>query len=241
MGEQLVDTEVNAQRVAAVESCFGPSGHPLATPGRVLVGEGVLTKMCRKKPKARIFFLFSDLLVYGTVLVYKRRYTGQHLLPLDTVTVEDLPDNDCQSNRWMIKTPQKSFVVCAATAPEKADWLQHIADCVRCLLQRAGKEPCNEHAAPWVQDSVTDICMRCTNTRFSALVRRHHCRHCGFVVCRSCSRQRLLLPSLSAKPLRVCTLCYGRLAAEANTGQAGTGGTGTGEWGLGVLGLGVQE
>lgn len=36
---------------------------PLAIPGRVLVGEGVLTKMCRKRPKARQFFLFNDILV----------------------------------------------------------------------------------------------------------------------------------------------------------------------------------
>lgn len=225
----MVNTEVNAERIAAVESCFGPSGHPLGVPGRVLVGEGVLTKMCRKKPKARVFFLFNDVLVYGTVLVYKRRYTGQHLLPLETVSVEDLPDSESQSHRWMIKTRQKSFMVCAATAPEKADWMHHIAECVQRLLQRTGQQPCIQHAAPWIQDSVTEICMRCTHTRFSALVRRHHCRNCGFVVCRSCSKQRLLLPHLSAKPLRVCTLCYKQLVAEAKPGQAGNaGGAGTG-------------
>ena len=42
-------------------------------PGRVLVGEGVLTKMCRKKPKARQFFLFNDILVYGNILIQKKK------------------------------------------------------------------------------------------------------------------------------------------------------------------------
>lgn len=46
---------------------------PLAVTGRVLVGEGVLTKMCRKKPKPRQFFLFNDVLVYGNIVINKKK------------------------------------------------------------------------------------------------------------------------------------------------------------------------
>lgn len=42
-------------------------------PGRVLVGEGVLTKLCRKKPKQRQFFLFNDVLVYGNIVLNKKK------------------------------------------------------------------------------------------------------------------------------------------------------------------------
>lgn len=80
-----------------VENCFGSSGQvivsttsenisvdciltlhvdllqPLAVPGRVLVGEGVLTKVCRKRPKPRQFFLFNDILVYGNILINKKK------------------------------------------------------------------------------------------------------------------------------------------------------------------------
>ena len=48
-----VNSEANSRRINNVEKCFGASGQPLAVSGRVLVGEGVLTKLCRKKPKPR--------------------------------------------------------------------------------------------------------------------------------------------------------------------------------------------
>ena len=55
--------------------------------GRVLVGEGVLTKACRKKPKPRQFFLFNDLLVYGNIIINKKKYNKQHIIPLEEVII----------------------------------------------------------------------------------------------------------------------------------------------------------
>jgi hypothetical protein len=48
-----VNSEANTRRITNVEKCFGASGQPLGISSRVLVGEGVLTKLCRKKPKPR--------------------------------------------------------------------------------------------------------------------------------------------------------------------------------------------
>lgn len=214
MVDHLVNTEINSQRIAAVEHCFGASGQPLAVPGRVLLGEGILTKECRKKAKPRIFFLFNDLLVYGTIVINKRKYSSQHIIPLNEVTLETLPDTLQMKNRWMIKTSKKSFVVSAASLTERKEWINHLEECIRHLLSKTGQQPPTEHAAPWIPDKATDICMRCTHTKFSTLTRRHHCRKCGFVVCAECSRQKFLMPRLSPKPLRVCNLCYKQLMAE---------------------------
>jgi len=49
------------------------SCQPLAVPGRLVIGEGILTKMCRKKPKLRQFFLFSDILIYGNIVVQGKK------------------------------------------------------------------------------------------------------------------------------------------------------------------------
>ena len=54
--------------------------------GRIFIREGVLWKVCRKGPKKRQFFLFNDIMVYGTV-ISRGRYGNQHIMPLNSMTV----------------------------------------------------------------------------------------------------------------------------------------------------------
>lgn len=81
--------------------CFVFCFQPLKIHGRVLVGEGVLTKMCRKRPKARQFFLFNDILVYGNIVISKKKYNKQHIIPLEEVQLQGLEDNGrkCHTSR----------------------------------------------------------------------------------------------------------------------------------------------
>ena len=65
----------------------------MSVPNRVLVGEGVLTKMCRKRPKPRQFFLFNDILVYGNIVINKKKYNKQHVIPLEQVRLELIDDS----------------------------------------------------------------------------------------------------------------------------------------------------
>lgn len=220
MVERLVNSEANARRITMVESCFGSSGQPLKIPGRVLVGEGVLTKMCRKKPKPRQFFLFNDILVYGNIVINKKKYNKQHIIPLEEVKLENLDDDGALRNGWLICTASKSFAVYAATATEKSEWMLHINNCVAELLKKSGKKASTEHAAVWVPDSEAPVCMHCKKTQFTVLSRRHHCRKCGLVVCGPCSNKKFLLPYQSSKPLRVCLTCYDVLS-RARSGGVG--------------------
>jgi pleckstrin homology domain-containing family F member 2 len=41
------------------------------------------------------------------------------------------------NNGWLIKTPNKSFAVYAATHTEKEEWMDHIQKCVKDLLKRS--------------------------------------------------------------------------------------------------------
>ncbi|GMR47999.1 hypothetical protein PMAYCL1PPCAC_18194, partial [Pristionchus mayeri] len=207
------NSEVNTRRVQNVEQCFGSSGQPLVSFGRVLVGEGVLIKMCRKGPKQRQFFLFNDILVYGNILIAKKRYNKQHIIPLEEVCLEDLADDTQLRNGWLIRTPSKSFAVYAATPTEKHEWMMHMDRSVQDLLVKNKKCRPPSLAAVWVPDSEAARCMSCGRTQFSLLQRRHHCRACGNVVCRACSSHSLKISSLKKGPVRVCDQCFVKLSS----------------------------
>ncbi|KAK6748920.1 hypothetical protein RB195_001502 [Necator americanus] len=216
MVDRLVNSEVNARRVANVEQCFGKMAKPLSLFGRVLVGEGVLVKMCRKKPKQRQFFLFNDILVYGNIVISKKRYNKQRIIPLENVQLEDLDDEGAMKNGWIIKTPEKSFAVYAATPTEKREWMSHIERCVADLLEKGNKRPAKEHAAVWIPDGEAARCMACGRTQFNLVQRRHHCRACGHVICGSCSTHTYRIDTLNKKPVRVCDACFTRLTGVVN-------------------------
>lgn len=62
----------------------------------------------------------------------------------------------------------------------------------------------------WLPDSSTTVCTQCSSP-FTALTRgRHHCRFCGHVFCRTCTKGRCLLPVKfrTRDPQRVCDYCY---------------------------------
>ncbi|CAG2101323.1 unnamed protein product [Medioppia subpectinata] len=177
-----------------------------------MICSGILTKGCRKKLKPRQVFLFNDILVYGSIIINKKKYNRQHIIPLENVKLDNLDDEDSDNLRfgWQIKTPTKSFAVYAATATEKVEWMAHINKCVDELI-KAGNRPAEEHAAVWKPDKTSNICMHCKKTQFTVINRRHHCRSCGDVVCGQCSKSKFLIPNQSAKPVRVCDGCYDKL------------------------------
>ncbi|KAI8379567.1 FYVE zinc finger-domain-containing protein [Radiomyces spectabilis] len=82
----------------------------------------------------------------------------------------------------------------------------------------------------WESDRQASECRRC-GRRFNFLVRRHHCRRCGQIVCDKCSSHRVRLPAdeivedpmvstahytiIAMQPQRVCDACI-RLPLKAD-------------------------
>ena len=77
----------------------------------------------------------------------------------------------------------------------------------------------------WIPSAETAVCMHCSK-EFGFRRHRHHCRHCGWAVCDSCSPQKLQLnrwlenekphtlrEGPSPSTLRVCTSCAQALVA----------------------------
>lgn len=74
------------------------------------------------------------------------------------------------------------------------------------LLDFLPKEP------PWCDG---ETCMECT-VKFNIKNRKHHCRHCGRILCAKCSdRDMPILKFNLNKPVRVCDLCFDVLTVGA--------------------------
>ncbi|XP_022231662.2 LOW QUALITY PROTEIN: zinc finger FYVE domain-containing protein 26 homolog [Drosophila obscura] len=72
----------------------------------------------------------------------------------------------------------------------------------------------------WTPDEAAKHCMCCRRAAFTMLMRRHHCRRCGRVVCYACSTHRMLIPELYDRlEVRICNDCASALSATA-TGAA---------------------
>ena len=59
----------------------------------------------------------------------------------------------------------------------------------------------------WVPDRRVSMCQQCT-VEFTVLIRRHHCRACGQVVCSTCSSNKAPLRYLDFDSARVCDTCF---------------------------------
>ncbi|KAM9366355.1 pleckstrin homology domain-containing family F member 1 [Symphorus nematophorus] len=212
MMDQQTFARKNQERIQTVENSFGPSGKPLSQPGRVLIGEGRLMKQSRRGPQPKVFFLFNDVLVYGSIILNGRWHKKQQIIPLEDILLEDLEDGVGMRNQWLIRTPRKSFYVAASSYEEKRAWIEHMEDCQSKLLQSGSCRRKSDFAITWIPNQASAICMRCSD-KFSMTQRRHHCRKCGFVVCGACSKKRAVIEHIHpTKCLRVCNKCHLGLA-----------------------------
>ncbi|KAH8232382.1 hypothetical protein KR032_005235 [Drosophila birchii] len=60
----------------------------------------------------------------------------------------------------------------------------------------------------WTRDEEASHCMCCRRAAFTMLMRRHHCRRCGRVVCYACSTHRMRIPELYDElEVRICNDC----------------------------------
>ena len=118
-------------------------------------------------------------------------------------------------------------------SPQVHPSLLHVAKATAAKVRAEGKDvprlqpvahsalSANVHAqlgAHWVEDKTVTHCMGCA-AAFTSMVRRHHCRMLGIVVCDACSSRRAVLPSAHGTGgVRVCDAAFnvvrhlGRLA-----------------------------
>lgn len=195
-------------------------------PGRVLIKQGELMKLSRKEMQPRMFFLFSDVLLYTTPTT--SGYRLNNILPLNGMKVVP-PKLEEFKNEFNIISTQRSFTVAASTPDEREHWLTALWNAIEDNSERyhtfksmqpepqtslLDKDFVLGHKAPlWVPDARVTMCMLCL-AEFSITWRRHHCRACGRIICGNCSENKAPLRYLMYKSHRVCDDCFEKLSKE---------------------------
>ncbi len=60
----------------------------------------------------------------------------------------------------------------------------------------------------WMPDNSVLTCMLCSK-EFTMRRRRHHCRHCGHIICSTCGSKMISIPKFKvSKKVRVCNACF---------------------------------
>ncbi|KAL1770834.1 FERM, and pleckstrin domain-containing 2 [Sigmodon hispidus] len=99
----------------------------LVAPGREFIREGCLHKLTKKGLQQRMFFLFSDMLLYTSKSVTgASHFRIRGFLPLRGMLVEEMENEWSVPHCFTIYAAQKTIVVAASTRLEKEKWMQDL-------------------------------------------------------------------------------------------------------------------
>ena len=201
----------------------------LVRPGRELLKEGLLQKISRKGVGPRYFILLSDCLLYcefsgtgGDTSLSSNLCAGtgptsalrlSYTIELSQLHVH-VPRAEEFQHEFSITSSVRSCTLRARDLKERNEWLEALNSAIEEFRSRkatflavdqlsglpAGEEEeCVGGAAPvWIPDQRVTMCQECS-TEFGLVVRRHHCRACGRVVCNPCSASKAPLRWLYRK------------------------------------------
>jgi len=191
---------------------------------REFVYEGDVIKQCRKAKKGRRLWLFNDILLYGKTIPASPKYLLSGKFELENFEVHDIPDDlsNHMENAIELISKTKSFVVFTESPQDKIKWLTHLKYSIETLTNRRKtfvktssmnmdnllSESFGSDSAPiWIPDDKVVNCPLC-NEKFTIILRKHHCRKCGNIVCNGCSKHHMHVPNVSTKEVRVCEKCF---------------------------------
>ncbi|CAN7996036.1 unnamed protein product, partial [Ixodes hexagonus] len=103
----------------------------LVQSGREFVREGCLQKLSRKGYQQRMFFLFSDVLIYASRASAPRLQFKVHgQLPLQGLMVEETEPKVEAAFRFTIYAGNRALMVAAGSEEERQRWMKDLSDCI---------------------------------------------------------------------------------------------------------------
>jgi hypothetical protein len=174
---------------------------------RSIIREGVLGKQCRRGIKDFTFWVFSDCILYGEQQIPGvGYYNSSRVIQLTKCRVSPARNIANADDALIIESAEKSFIVWVKNK-DRDDWVTTISTAMEARKKEVAEETGNI-APVWTPDNDCLQCETCA-VNFTMILRRHHCRNCGAIVCDTCSKKRILVEHIHpTKEQRVCDLCF---------------------------------
>ncbi|XP_016047565.1 FERM, ARHGEF and pleckstrin domain-containing protein 2 isoform X2 [Erinaceus europaeus] len=127
----------------------------LATPGREFIREGCLHTFTRKGLQQRMFFLFSDVLLYtAKAATGTGHFRIRGLLPLRGMLVDEHEADWAGRHCFSIYAARRTMVVVASSRLEKEKWMQDLKEAIEATKYRTvSPTPLHKPSSP-------DLCSR---------------------------------------------------------------------------------
>lgn len=113
----------------------------LIQPGREFVREGCLQKLSRKGYQQRMFFLFSDMLIYASRVSSsgpRLQFKVHGQLPLQGLMVEETEPKAEAAFRFTIYAANRALMVAAGSEEERQRWIHDLCDCIEMARDHKG-------------------------------------------------------------------------------------------------------
>ncbi|XP_064601200.1 rho guanine nucleotide exchange factor 39-like [Liolophura sinensis] len=129
----------NFQKMLDIQNRLSGSAPKILAPGRLFVKEGCLKKVSRKggRPLERMFFLFSDMLLYAKPKLLdsgKNTYTCCCVLPLKHCKIEPVfgkPRKDQEGGMFRISCQSESLLLYSTEPGVVNEWSEELVTAVR--------------------------------------------------------------------------------------------------------------
>ncbi|XP_010604959.1 FERM, ARHGEF and pleckstrin domain-containing protein 2 isoform X3 [Fukomys damarensis] len=129
----------------------------LIAPSREFIREGCLHKLTKKGLQQRMFFLFSDMLLYTSKgIMGSSHFRIRGLLPLHGMLVEENENEWSVPHCFTIYAAQKTIVVAASTQQEKKKWMMDLSTAIQAAKNssRGDMSPGLPGSPLWSSDEV---------------------------------------------------------------------------------------
>ena len=179
--------------------------------------------------RAQVEFSFQRVKVHQTTPQSNSYFSGtgdsaalrlSYTIELSQLHVH-VPRAEEFQNEFSITSSVRSCTLRARDLKERNEWLEALNSAIEEFRSRkatflamdqlsglAEEEHCVGDSAPvWIPDQRVTMCQACSS-EFGLVVRRHHCRACGRVVCSPCSASKAPLRYRQFQSGRVCDICF---------------------------------